>query len=406
MSANELRQKAAPKILLLLWLALLLTAAAACEDPEEAGQTEVDLGPIEAVTDEVAMTVWPGNVLPSGVREIRLLNGFFDGVPSAYWFAGFASRVTADVFWFCRESDTACPFDGTGVIDRSRTVGEPVFARVPGEEGYSPFWLVWVVNVPDDYAPNDIKSVHGIEEAVKTGRVTVERHIYDHGRDVGPDETIMHCLLVLDGTLLGGNGEDIVGSPGVPSRELALRSGWHKRYRVRFYEFTDNEGVFPPDEATESRPLMPNAHIFVYHRDCAGGSKSHLCAHATGDLVAVSERGVEVDFSEDGDKADNNNVISGFPRTEPPSPEDRRYSPLWKVQVVRVIPEHDADVQLIDDTLDQDDTSVKSGDTMREYMALGYMAEAEPMTEAMAGNSIPGNNGKVFFNCPSQVPAE
>ena len=248
--------------------ALILLALAACEEPKDQ-QTEVDLGPIEAVTDEVARTVWPGNVLPNGVRRVRLLNGFFDGEPSAYWFAGFASRLTADVFWFCREGDTACPFDDDGVIDRSRTVGDPVFARVPGEEGYSPFWLVWTVRVPEDYVADEIKSTHGIEQAVASGRVVVERHITDHGRDVGPDETIMHCLLVLEGTLLEGNGEELVGRPGVMSKKLEISTGWHKQYRVQVFDFTPNEGVFPPDTATESRALMPSADIFVFFRDCS-----------------------------------------------------------------------------------------------------------------------------------------
>ena len=73
--------------------------------------------------------------------------------------------------------------------------------------------------------------------------------------------------------------------------------------------------------------------------------------------------------------------------------------------MVRVFPEHDKAVLLIDETKDQDHTDYKGAEDIRAAVSDGLVAEAEPMSEAMAGNSIPGNNGKVFFNCPSQVPA-
>lgn len=378
---------------------------ASCEEPDASGTTEADLGRIEATLDDVTKTVWPGNIRVDGSRYIRLLNGFFDGEPSAYWFAGFASRKTADVFWFCREGDAACPFDEKGAVDRNRTIGDPVFARIPGEDGYSPFWLVWTVRVPEDYEANEIKSTLGIERAAKSGRVLVERHIHDHGGDIGPDETIMHCLLALDGTELEGNGDDILGKPGVKSLFVPPQPGWHKQFQVTFYDFTESEGVFPPDPATESRSLMPTADIFVFFRDCGGGSKSPLCEWATAPLVAVSERGVEQDFTGDGDKMDNNNIISGFPRTEPPHELDRVYSPLWRVNVVRVIPEHDDEVGLITVGSDQNDTQIRSPANIRTLVSEGKVAEPVGMSEELAGNMIPGNDGKVFFNCPSQPPA-
>lgn len=386
-----------------LALVLLLTLAFACDEPPEQSTTETDLGPIEATLDAVTKTVWPGNTRADGSRYIRLLNGFFDGKPSAYWFAGFASRKTADVFWFCAEGDTQCPFDDTGTLDRNRTIGDPIFARIPGEDGYSPFWLVWVVRVPEGYQPNEIKSVLGVERAAQAGRVRVERHIADHGGMVGPDETIMHCLLVLSGTELEGNGDEALDEPGVATVIVPPETGWHKQYRVTFYDFTANEGVFPPDPTTESRPLMPTADIFVFFRDCGGGSTSPLCEWATAPLVAVSERGVEQDFTGDGDKRDNNNIISGFPRTDAPHELDRVYSPLWRVNVVRVIPEFDAEVELITVGSGQEDTEIRRPADIRNLVADGKVAEPVHMSEELAGNMIPGNDGKVFFNCPSQV---
>jgi hypothetical protein len=334
---------------------------------------------------------------------VRRINGFFDGEPTAYWFSGFAPRFTADVFYFCRDGDTACPFDGDGAIDLERAVGRPVFARIPGEEGYSPYWLVKVVRVPDDYAPDDIKSVLGIERAVDDGRVRVEPLLLDHGGDIGEDRVIVHCLLVLRGTELAGNGGDMIGQPGVPSLRVPLLVGWHKQHSVEFFDFTPSEGAFAPDAESGEQTLMPAADIFVLFRDCEAGSVSPLCDLTSGLLSSVSERGVETDLNGDGDKSDTNNVIAAFPGQDPPDPQDKPYSALWAVKVVIVAPENDAGVSLIDTSGDQFLSDVTDAPGLRALVAEGKLLEPTPMSEAQAGDSIPGNDGEVFFNCPSQV---
>ena len=380
--------------------ALLL---AGCPTVAEPGP-EQELGPIEQIVDDVQATVWPGVDADAG-RHVRLLNGFFDGEPSSYWFAGFASRRAADVFWFCPEGDTACPFNDEGVIDRDRTIGSPVFAVVPGDADYSPFWLAWVVRVPDDYVADELKSVAGIEAAASDGRVKVERSLFDHGGDVGPAPAIMHCLLVLDGTELQGNGADIVGRPGVPALEVPVEQGWSRRYQVQFFDFTGNSGVFPPAVDSESWSLMPTADIFVFFRDCAGGSETRVCEETGLNLAAVSERGVELDLTNDDDRADNNNIISGFPRTPAPHPLDRIYSPLWRAMQVVIDPAHDDDVYLLDSSEDQSVSDLKTLTHMRELIELGWLATPRTISEMDAGNSIPGNDGVTFFNCPSQSAA-
>ena len=379
---------------------VLLLGCPAASDPGP----EESLGPIEQLVDDVAATVWPG-VDAEGGRHVRLLNGFFNGDPSAYWFAGFASRRAADVFWFCPEDDAACPFTPDGVIDRSRTVGDPVFAVVPGDPAFSPFWLVWVVRVPPDYEADSLKSVAGIEAEADAGRVQVERALFDHGGDIGPDAAIMHCLVVLDGTELQGNGDDLVNRPGEPALDIPIQQGWHRRYQLSFFDFTGNSGVFPPAADSESVPLMPTADIFVFFRDCAGGSQTEVCAETGLSLAAVSERGVELDLTDDGDRADNNNIISGFPRTPAPDPLDRIYSPLWRVQQVVVNPEHDDDFVLFDDARDQNVSDVRTPARMRELVELGWVQPPREISEMDSGNAIPGNDGVTFFNCPSQGPA-
>lgn len=369
---------------------------------------EPELGPIEDLVDEVSTTMWPGVVKEDGVRELRRINGFQGGNPTAYWFANFASKSSPHEFVFCREGDAACPFDARGVLDRTHLVGNPVFSTTPGAPNYSPFWLVWRVTVPDDYEPDAIKSVHGIEEASRAGEVRVEQVVFDHGGEIGPAPTLMHCLLTLTGTELEKNGEDLIGPPGRPSLFIAPSDGWFDQHRVQFYDFTSSEGVFAPDVASESTPKMRSADIFVFFHDCEGGSTTEVCDHAASgsEFGAVSERGVELDLSGDGDKSDTNNIISGFPRTVNADPLDRTYSPLWRVIRVVIPPANDALVHLIDSSHDQNVSDIRDLQVMRQYVADGVLLEPKPMSETQAGNAIPGNDGEVFFNCPSQVGEE
>ncbi len=385
-------------------LAALLLIACSAEPVDE---IEADLGPIEQVVDEVARTVWPGVDPIDGARYIRRINGFIQDQSVSYWFVGFASRLTADAFFFCRKGDTMCPFDKHGRLDPAVQVGNPVFARVPGEAGYSPFWLVWVVHVPDDYEPNEFKSASAIEKAAAADRVTVGLYLYDYKGVVGPTETIMHCLLVLKGTELEDNGADVVRSKGVPSATIPTRMGWHKQYQVEFFDFSHTEQVFSPDDVTESRALMPISDIFVLFRDCKekGGSKAPVCKMLNGEMQgAVSERGVETDLTADGDKNDSNNVIVAAPGMLPANPIDKVYSPLWRVNVVRVRAAQEHKIKLFDDTGVQDNSDIKSIKSIRARVGDGIFDEPGFMSEAMAGNAIPGNDGKVFFNCPAQPP--
>lgn len=390
------------RVLVVTAIALALTSGCGGGGPT----AEEDLGPLDDVLDDLTKTVWPGLIDTEGNRFVRSINGFFDEAPTAYWFSGFAPRFTAEMFVFCRDGDETCPLLPAGLIDPTAMLGRPVFARIPGEAGYSPYWSVRVVRVGADYQPDDLKSVLGIQNAVADGRARIEPLLMDHGGEIGVAEVITHCLLVLDGTTLERNGMDLIDQPGVPSRRVLLGEGWHKRYRVTFYEFGATDGLFAPDPDSGEVPLMPAANIYVMFRDCEAGSQAPLCQQSTGVFPSVSERGVERDLTGDGDKSDTNNVIAAFPGIEPRDPLDRPYSPLWAVNVVRVVAERDADVRLIDTTGDQGESDITSVEAMRAAVTDGRLDPPEPMSETQAGNSIPGNDGEVFFNCPSQVPAQ
>ncbi len=382
-------------------VAAALSCVACVSDPTG----EPDKGPIEETLDQLTATLWPGTVRDDGTRYVRRINAFFDDHPSAYWFFGFASRLTTDVFFACEPDDARCPLDERGAIAWDRVVGRPVFARVPGEPDFSPFWLVWRVVVPPDYEPNGLKSVDGIARAARQGRVSVEQVIFDHGGAVGPQPAVIHCALVLDGTELEYNGE-AVDPPGAPAVVVEPHFGWHRQHRITFYDFTPTDKVFAPDPHSLSRPLMPFSKIFVLFRDCGSGSDSPACANKTSFFGAVSERGVEKDLTGDGDKADANNVIIAFPGKDPPLPTDPPYSPLWQVNVVRIPIEHDPEVHLIDTSGNQNESDVRSVTRIREYVDQGLLEPPLVMSEEAINNQITGNEGQVFFNCPSQVPLE
>jgi len=381
----------------------LLALAAGCADPGPG--PEDDLGPLDDVLDDLTRTVWPGVVGDGGDRFIRFVNGFIDDEITGYWFAGLAPRFTADVFWFCRDGDAACPTAPDGSLDPGSMIGRPVFARIPGEISYSPFWRVQVVRVGDDYQADDIKSVLGIEEAVARGDATVAPLRIDHGGAIGEAEVVVHCLLVIGGTRLERNGMDMVGTTGVASRQLVPGLGWHKRYEVSYYDFTATDGVFAPLGQTEGPPRMPWAPTYVLFRDCAGGSQAPLCGLTSGQFPSVSELGVDRDLTGDGDRADTNNLIGALPGRPPLAAGDPPYSPLWAIQVVRVRPEHDSDVSLIDTTGDQAESDLRSVQAMRDAVAAGLVDAPVPMSEAQAGNGVPGNDGEVYFDCPTQVEA-
>ncbi len=387
------------------WAAACL-AWNACTTAPTATDVEPDLGPIEATLGDTGLSVFPGLTRADGSHYIRQINGYFNGEQTGYWFFGFASRATADVFVFCRESDAVCPFDAKGHAQWAHMVGNPVFSHMPGMVGFSPFWLVWRVSVPDDYQANAIKSVAGVHTAAAAGKVKLAPNLHDHGGTIGIGQTIMHCAHVVADTTLDRTGQYIVGKPGVKIREIERRLGWHAGYRIAFFDFTASEGVTAPDPNSQSRPLMRTSDIYVSFRDCNGGSQSTVCKLVNSLAGSVSERGTETDLTHDGDKSDTNNILVAFPGTLPLDPvdADRVYSPLWRVNKVLIRAAHDKDVRLIDDTHDQTLSDLKTVADVRAAVAKGFVAPITFVDEGMTGTAIPGNDGLTFFSCPSQVP--
>ena len=381
--------------------ALLATGCGAAEDDLD----EPDLGSLTDVIDVLQRRVWPGSDQPGSGRVIPRINGFVENQPIGYWFAGVALPTTADVYWFCREGDMGCPLDDRGALDTERTLGGPVFARIPGESSYSPYWWIKVIRVPDDYQPNALKSVLGIERAIQNGRVRQEWYHFNHTRWIGPDKAIEHSMLVLDDTVLEGNGDAPQNLPGVATHYVPRLQGWHKQYRVQYFDFTATEGVLPPaDEEQEEwlAPDVPTAELYVMFRGCTddAGPTPTVCSAGERMIGAVTEQALALDLTGDGDLSDTNNVLSTLPGRVPADPDERLYSPLWAVMKVMVAPTSDADVRLIDTTGDQRDSDVRSAATVQQLVKANALLPPVALTADFLGATV---DGPVFFDCATQV---
>ncbi len=383
---------------------LVVTVATACSDDD--GGADKELGPVEDLVEPGDRINWPG-ISRAESREIPFIRGFGEGGPAAYWFLGFASRRTADSFWFCREGDTECPLDANRRLNWDRLVGHPLFTRIPGQDGFSPFWQMWTVRVPEDYEPEFVKTTDTLNQLQEEGTVEVVPFILDFGElfgeFIGPQEVVLHCALVLTGTTLAENGE-LMPDGVTPMMALEVQHGWHEGYRVEFVDFSPSDGVFAEADDTDNRPLMRKANIYIMWRLCEGDPMPAICDIPTASEGErpVSERGLGQDITGDGDDNDTNNTIGSVPCEQPLREEELPYSPLWGVNKCIVQP--GADVSLIDTTGDQLQSDIQSAVDLFDAVDAGDIAECEPQTEDSTGNAIPGNEGQIFFNCPNPVP--
>jgi len=387
-------------------IAVLLAAVSACGDPTT---VDPDLGPIDETLSFADRVNWPG-VDQGGGRVIPFIRGFGEGKPAAYWFLGFASRRTADSFWFCRDGAQNCPLDEHHQLNWDEIVGHPLFTRIPGQLEFSPFWQMWVVHVPDDYEADSVKTVASLNKLVDDDLATAEPLVLDFGdifgTPVGPQMVVLHCALVLQGTTLAENGGMMPDESG-PMKEMTVRQGWHEGYGVSFVDFSVSDGVFAEADDSENRPLMRFANIYINWRRCTGdASDPAICSIPAGSLTdrrPVSERGLGQDLTGDGDVNDTNNTIGAIPCKKPARDGEKVYSPAWGVN--NVFTEATADISMIDTTSSQMMSDIQSSVDMFANIADGTQTGPVVSTEDESGNPVPGNDGQVFFNCPSPVPA-
>ena len=384
--------------LVALSVLFLLPGFSSCSEPDAESEAPVWVDQTLTPADRIN---WPGIDRADG-RVIPFIDGFGNGRASGYWFLGFAAERSADAFLFCREGDDNCPLDSHRRLNWDRLVGDPLFARIPGDPLYSYFWQIWTVVVPDDFPVDSVPTIGTLFRLVGEGRVRVEREQVDFGGEIGIRDAIFHCALVLRGTELENNGGLMPDGSG-PMTKIPRHTGFRQRLRVEFFDFSQSEGVFPAADDSAERPLMPFANIYIFWRDCSSDPRPAICdvpSLALEERRAVSERGLGQDITGDGDANDTNNVVGSLP-CEAPDPDEPAYSPLWAVQTVNVIDSEG--VSLIDTFGDQTQSDIQSTQSMRSAIEADFLEEPVPQTTDSSGVAIDGVEEQLFFNCPSPV---
>lgn len=386
------------------WMVGVLAGAfLACGEPVDDG--DVDQGPIEDLLSFEERVAWPGFDQATG-RKILSLRGFAEDAQIGYWFFGFGARRTDDAFFFCREGDDACPLDPHRRLAWDHIVGHPIFTRIPGDPEFSPFWQMWIVRVPDDFEADSVKTIETLDRLAQAGQVRAERFIHDFGvidtEVVGPREALLHCALVLTGTELARRDLPQLDPSEGRILEIPRPFGWFEGHRVEFFDFSISEGVFPAADDGESRATMRVANVYILWRDCADDPRPAICdipGYANPLQRPVSERGLGQDMTGDRDAFDTNNVFGStqcslkYPSTE------FTYSPLWSPRRITV----PMSTELVDSAVDELRSEVQSAGDVFDLVDEGVVPMPTLMMEDETGNPVPGNQGRIMFDCPFAV---
>jgi hypothetical protein len=152
-----------------------------------------------------------------------------------------------------------------------------VINTIPGDAGYSDFWVVNKVTVPDDYVPNSLTSLS---------------EILASGYNIQKTNAIVNCPVVPFGS---------TASKKFGGGSQALTLGWYKGKAVAYFSFEEKALT-----ATNTGEVLV-VPIYVMFNDNASGPASG--------------------FKTETGTTQTHNVLSV-------SPSDAAYSPLWKVVVL------------------------------------------------------------------------
>lgn len=211
------------------------------------------------------------------VRTAPLVAGFSQGSTGQttgriawYWLIGGTGRAVNPVYFFQYQSGGAV----SGQL--------PIIDAKPGDTGYTHFWEIWNVTVPNSYQPNTIKSLSTLNRAQQAGLVT-----------------ILDAKRVLNGPLVTRNVRITV----VNGEPLFL-TAWYR-------DKTTEMAVFETNLPSGSQTSIP---IWLVQKD----SRCPL-------LEAVCNS----DLNHDSDIKDSNDLIG-------PVAGQSGYFPLWAVSILHV----------------------------------------------------------------------
>jgi hypothetical protein len=153
-------------------------------------------------------------IVPDGstlqYSEQGLVQGWHDGNPIYYFDFGLNPVETAPIYAFFYGDGTPVP-DQRNVID-----------VIPGDAGYSAFWRVHMVTVPDDYVANSATSLGDIQTA---------------GYTITPTSMLVNCPVV---------------RTEAPAQVFEKTTGWYQDSSVSYYNF--NNPVPSPDGGATVTP--------------------------------------------------------------------------------------------------------------------------------------------------------
>jgi hypothetical protein len=145
------------------WLGCAALALGACLEPQVSddvarpdlvlppGTTVPSLYDDPAVSDQIdAHGVPPGTIV--------LRAAFSAGAPAAYWDLGPTTDVVAPIYFLVDPTASGAPLPVPPVVD-----------KIPGDPGYSPFWVVFNVPVTSKYGGQVFPSLDAITEGVRQG---------------------------------------------------------------------------------------------------------------------------------------------------------------------------------------------------------------------------------------------
>lgn len=153
------------------------------------------------------------------------------------------------------------------------SIGLNVVNVIPGDGGYSDFWRVYKVIVPDNYVANTITSYQAIQNS---------------GYSIEETDMIVNCPIVPDGstaTMRGG------------SESAELSRGWYDDKVIYYFNFFEKQLTVTADDK------VPVSDIYVAFNDNTAGAASGFMTDSNGRTHNVTET----------------------------LPSDPDYSPLWNV---------------------------------------------------------------------------
>lgn len=202
---------------------------------------------------------------------IPLRSAFAHGERVWYWDLGPASPAPIPLYMLVEEAEQGA-FETPQGRFNPLPDHPPIFDAIPGDPGYSPWWLVVLWPVTERFAGEVITSFAAMDEAFRQGLV--------RGSVTVP--LAINCPIVLPEARLEAE-------PGDASSALTPNIAYYKGSRVYYFSFS----AVPVDALAVATPP-------VYRLRREGGEP-----------LSESERGV--DMTRDGDLLDSNDLFAAAP---------------------------------------------------------------------------------------------